>query len=186
MSVGPTKSHRAHKAATCWTSQKPFLQHVAVQSANRHVAQFPCVLIILIPLNESLTLILVYYRLFDKNGRVVSLNSKYPSAPADGYTGQIDLNQVAPPNSVADIEKAITDQEGCKDAFISADWQLFPSPTSATPLSDGSTLSSGVGTKQTKYLVLRTTADILQERAASGMSIFHPAFDCMCLILTFT
>lgn len=185
MSDGSTKSHRDHEAATCWTSQKPFLQHVAVQSVNRHVAQLSCVLIILISLNKSLTLSLVYYRLFDKNGRVVSLNSHYPSAPADGYTGQIDLNQVAPPNSVADIEKAITDQEGCKDAFISADWQLFPSPTSATPLSDTSTLSPGVGSKQTKYLVLRTTADILQERAASGIFIVHPSFDYMCLMLTF-
>lgn len=49
--------------------------------------------------------------------------SSFKSAP-DDYIGRIEVNSIAPPYTVADVVEAIAIQEGCHDAFISADYTL--------------------------------------------------------------
>ena len=112
----------------------------------------------------SLTLIPVYYQLFDTSGilRVVDCNSFIQAT--DDYTGQLDLKNVHPPRSVSDIVQAIAEQEGCPDTFDSSEWSLYQSSTSSAALPEDDPFPHGAGSQCQDPLLLRFDADVGIER----------------------
>lgn len=113
---------------------------------------------------DVLILILDFYQLYDSTGPV---NSYKRVSASNNSIGRIDLAGIAPPKNVTEVVKAISDQEGCKDTFISCDWSVYQNSTSSAALSEAALVPQGAGLEPTNPLILRFDADVGLERGRS-------------------